>query len=107
MPSEAKNRLDTLHHIAIPVDDVGKAVDWYTQTFRCTIDYQDETWALLGFDNIKMALVIPEQHPAHVAFVHPEAESFGELKPHRDGTRSIYINDTAGNAVEIMSTDGV
>lgn len=97
--------LDTLHHVAIAVPDVGQAVDWYTKTFQCRIDYQDATWALLAFANLKLALVVPEQHPPHLAFVHPEAEKFGQLKPHRDGTRSVYVRDPAGNAIELMAQD--
>jgi catechol 2,3-dioxygenase-like lactoylglutathione lyase family enzyme len=97
--------LDALHHVAIPVRDVAEAVAWYTRTFSCKILYQDATWAFLEFANIKLALVIPEQHPGHIAFTHPEAESFGELKTHRDGTRSVYIHDPAGNPVEILAQD--
>jgi catechol 2,3-dioxygenase-like lactoylglutathione lyase family enzyme len=97
--------LDSLDHIAIPVQDVAAAVDWYTKTFRCEVSYQDDTWAFLKFGNVKLALVIPSQHPAHIAFVSPEAEKFGELKTHRDGTRSCYLRDPAGNAVEIQAAE--
>jgi catechol 2,3-dioxygenase-like lactoylglutathione lyase family enzyme len=95
-------KLDRIDHIAIPVRDVGEAVDWYRQTFRCRVAYQDPTWALLEFGNVRLALVIPSQHPAHLGFSSPRAESFGPLKTHRDGTRSCYIQDPAGNAVEIL-----
>jgi hypothetical protein len=97
--------LDSLHHVAISVNDIPAAVDWYTRTFRCRVSYQDPTWAMLDFGNIKLALVIPQQHPPHVAVVHPEAEKFGTLKQHRDGTRSTYVTDPAGNAVEILAQD--
>src|ERR1700733_15112245 len=97
--------LDSLDHIALPVQDVAAAVDWYRKTFRCEVSYQDDTWAFLKFDNVKLALVIPAQHPAHIAFVSPEAEKFGALKTHRDGTRSCYVKDPAGNAVEIQATE--
>jgi len=97
--------LDSIHHVAIPVNDLAEAVAWYMHTFSCKILYQDATWAFLEFANIRLALVIPEQHPAHIAFTHPEADSFGTLKTHRDGTRSTYINDPAGNAVEILAQD--
>jgi len=30
---------------------------------------------------------------------------FGVLSAHRDGTRSTYAKDPAGNSVEIMATD--
>ena len=97
------SQLDSLDHVAIPVEDVASSVDWYTRTFQCEVKYQDETWALLGFENVNVALVIPSQHPAHIAFSSPEAARFGELKTHRDGTRSCYVKDPTGNAVEIMA----
>lgn len=96
-------QLDRLDHIAIAVEDIAKAVDWYTSTFRCEVKYQDDTWALLAFDNTSLALVIPSQHPAHIGFVTPDAAKFGILKTHRDGTRSCYVNDPAGNSVEILA----
>ncbi|MFY9255832.1 MAG: VOC family protein [Fuerstiella sp.] len=99
--------LDSIHHVAISVDNIATAVDWYRTTFRCEIEYQDETWALLKFANASLALVIAEQHPPHLGFVTPKAESYGELKLHRDGTRSIYISDPTGNAVELMDPNSV
>jgi catechol 2,3-dioxygenase-like lactoylglutathione lyase family enzyme len=97
--------LDSLDHVAIPVQDVPSSVDWYTRTFHCKVKYQDETWALLDFDNIRLALVIPSQHPAHIGILSGEAGKFGELKTHRDGTRSCYVKDPAGNAVEILDAE--
>lgn len=94
-----------IHHVAIPVTDVAEAVAWYTGNFQCRLAYQDATWAFLEFANLRLALVIPSQHPAHIAFVHPEAERFGTLKAHRDGTRSCYVKDPAGNAVELLAQD--
>jgi catechol 2,3-dioxygenase-like lactoylglutathione lyase family enzyme len=95
-------QLDSVHHVAISVKNIAEAVDWYRATFKCEISYQDDTWALLKFANLSMALVIPEQHPPHMGFVTDKAEEYGELKTHRDGTRSVYIADTSGNAVELM-----
>ena len=97
--------LDSIHHVAISVSDVKAAVEWYRSNFQCKVSYQDDTWAMLDFANLKLALVIPQQHPPHVAFVHGEAEKYGELKTHRDGTRSCYVNDPAGNAIEMLAQD--
>ncbi len=99
--------LNAIDHIAIPVSDIRSAVAWYTGTFQCEVKYQDDTWALLQFANIRLALVIPDQHPAHIGFVSPEAERFGTLKPHRDGTRSCYVSDPAGNQLEILAQDSM
>lgn len=99
--------LDSIDHVAIPVEDIAASVDWYRKKFHCDIRYQDDTWALLAFDNIRLALVIPSQHPAHIGFVSPEATKFGALKTHRDGTRSVYVNDPSGNSVEILAADSM
>ena len=94
---------DTLQHVAVVAPDIQQAVAWYTTKFNCTINYQDDTWALLDFANIQLALVTPGQHPAHIALVNPDAATFGPLQRHRDGTQSIYITDPFGNAVELIA----
>ena len=101
--------LDALHHVAVAVDDVGAAVEWYRATFRCEVAYQDATWAMLRFANAHLALVLPGQHPPHLGFATPAAvaERYGELKTHRDGSRSIYIADPAGNAVELLDENSL
>ena len=99
MPVSALNRID---HIALPTNDIAASVAWYEDRFGCRVAYQDATWALLEFENVRLALVLPEQHPAHVAFVSQHAAAFGRLKTHRDGTRSTYITDPHGNALEVM-----
>lgn len=101
------NSLDAIHHVAISVKNIAEAVDWYRTTFRCEIAYQDPTWAFLKFSNMHLALVLPEQHPPHLAVATPQAATYGELKTHRDGTRSVYISDVAGNAVELMDPESL
>ncbi len=94
--------LDTLDHVAVAVSDIAASVEWYRSRFACQVDYQDETWALLRFHNAALALVIPEQHPPHVAVRRDDAAKFGELVTHRDGSRSVYLHDAGGNAVEVI-----
>lgn len=101
----SSQEFDKLHHIAISVHEktIAQMVDWYREQFRCEVVYQDETWAMLQFANVQLALVIPDQHPPHLGFETPRAEEFGELRLHRDGTRSIYVSDPAHNTVEMMA----
>ena len=94
--------LDTLHHAALRVKDVKEAVDWYTQRFRCKVEYQDETWAMLAFENVRLAFVLQEQHPPHIAIL-GDPEKYGNAKVHRDGTSSVYLKDPDGNNVEILA----
>ena len=94
--------LDPVDHIALQVLDVAQAVAWYKDHFKCNVNYQDETWAFIQFANINLALVVPNQHPAHLAFKLENASKYGALKTHRDGTKSLYLSDPAGNTIELM-----
>jgi len=94
--------MDKIHHVAITVEDLKRAVEWYTKNFDCKVAYQDDTWAMLEFQNIQLALVLPTQHPAHVGFERINAEKFGKLTKHRDGRSSVYIQDPEGNSIEIL-----
>jgi catechol 2,3-dioxygenase-like lactoylglutathione lyase family enzyme len=97
-----ETNLDTLHHTALRVKDVKETVAWYTERFRCKVEYQDATWAMLEFENVRLAFVLAEQHPPHVAILGDPA-LFGEPSIHRDGTASVYVKDPNGNNVEIMA----
>ena len=97
--------LDRVDHVAIAVDDIDQAVDWYQKMFTCRVVYRDSTWAFLEFQNMKLALVVSEQHPPHIAFVTPRAGEFGPLSKHRDGTVSTYVRDTSGNAIELLAEE--
>ena len=60
--------------------------------------YEDNTWAMLQFDNIKLALVVEDEHPYHIAFEVDEVDG----KTHRDGSVSKYIDDPSGNKIELI-----
>lgn len=94
--------MEKVLHIAISVGDITEALEWYRDNFDFQTVYADDSWALLRFDNIALALVLPDQHPPHFAVEREDAEHFGPLTTHRDGTASVYIRDPWGNAIEIM-----
>lgn len=93
---------DRLHHVALAVANIAAAVNWYRSQFDVDIAYQDDSWALLRFANIDLALVLPSAHPPHIAAECSEAGRFGPLSVHRDGTSSVYVRDPWGNAVEFI-----
>ena len=99
--------MDKIHHIAIEVKNIQDSINWYTNNTKCNISYQDDTWAMLTYDNISLALVLPNMHPPHIAFEKDNAEDYGTLKKHRDGTASVYINDPSNNSVEILKKKSV
>ena len=96
-------KLATIHHTAIQVKDIAKAVTWYLERFACEIEYQDESWAMLKFANTSLALVLPKQHPYHFAIVTDDLSPYGKAITHRDGTASVYIKDRDKNSIEMLS----
>ena len=88
-----------IDHIALQVKDIQESITWYVDNFECEIIHQDESWAFLQFENIKLALVIKDQHPYHIAF---EVDKMEDGKKHRDNSISKYINDPSGNKVELI-----
>ena len=93
--------LDRIHHVAVPCADVDEAISWYTERFACEVTYRDGTWALLRFENASLALVMQGEHPRHFGIEGPDPGRFGAVRVHRDGVRFVYLNDPAGNAVEV------
>ncbi len=90
-------------HVAINVADIARSVDWYKKTLGAEVLYQDTSWAFLQTGGTKLALTLPNQHPAHVAFdigEAPSEEFFKGAKVHRDGSVSKYVSDPDGNAIE-------
>ena len=99
---KGQSKMEKIDHVAVVVTDIDNAVNWYRQNFDCQIDYQDNSWALLNFENVNIALVLPDQHPAHIAVCRQELSQYGPLMEHRDGTQSVYIDDPWGNVFELV-----
>ena len=86
-----------IDHIGIQVNNISESVDYY-KGYGSKVIHQDDTWAFLQFDNIKLALVLEDEHPYHIAFESDNVEG----KRHRDGSVSKYIDDPSGNKIEII-----
>tara|TARA_R110000851_G_scaffold212523_1_gene365161 strand:- start:701 stop:997 length:297 start_codon:yes stop_codon:yes gene_type:complete len=92
-----------LHHVGITVKNIKRSVAWYTSKFNCRTEYISDTWAMLEFPNGgNLALVTDYQHPPHFCIETPDAELYGELVEHRDGTKTTYIKDPDDNVVELL-----
>ena len=94
--------LTYVDHIAIETANVASSVSWYKNKFNCTVKFQDESWALIGFSNISLALVTPGEHPPHFAVVKKSIRSDKSLKKHRDGIGFKYVQDPDKNFVEFI-----
>ncbi len=101
-------------HVAQVVPDVAQAVAWYQETLGdVRVLYQDATWGVIEAGGARIAFVVRDQHPGHLAWrVSPAkleelAVKYGvEAKPHRDGTRSFYLDAPGGQSIEIICTVG-
>ena len=92
-----------IDHIAVVVNDIKESVAYYVDNYDCMILHCDESWGYLQFDNIKLALVLKDEHPPHIAFEVDEVEG----KTHRDGSVSKYIEDPSGNKIELIEYPNV
>ena len=93
--------MDKINHIAITVTNIKYATNWYTKNFDCKVKEKYDNWVLLEFDNIDLALVLPHEHPPHIAFVDESIKG----EKHKDGSEYIYDHDTFGNIIERIKYD--
>lgn len=98
-------QLNSVHHIAIPVADLARSVAWYTSSFSCRVVLLSQTHAVLEFANVKLILTLPSQEPAHIAFLHSGAETFGEMRLRPDGWISTFVSDPTGNIIELLGAE--
>jgi catechol-2,3-dioxygenase len=98
-------------HVAQQVPDVAAALAWWSQLVPgARVLYADDTWGLLEAGGAKIAFVMADQHPNHLAFkvsgeeLERLAASHGvELSGHRDGSRSFYLQAPGGQGVEVIA----
>ncbi len=103
----------TFDHIAQQVPDIAAAVTWYQTLISGTkVLYQDDSWAFIEVNGVKLAFVKQDQHPNHIAWRVNDAEleelasKFQQpIATHRDKTRSFYLEAPGGQWIEIISFD--
>ncbi len=98
-------------HAAHQVPDIAAAIAWWRETVPGTkVLYEDATWGLIEAGGLKLAFVMADQHPDHLAWRVSEAEleELAEryelaIHPHRDGTRSFYLEAPGGHPLEVIA----
>ena len=98
-------------HVAQPVPDIAEALAWWQRMVPgARVLYADETWGLLEAGGAKLAFVMADQHPHHLAFkVSAEAlerlavEHGAQITVHRDASRSFYLEAPGDARVEVIS----
>ena len=119
---QSKKNIESVHrlgHVAIRVDDVGRAKCFYL-SLGMELVWDDPDWCYLeaGESRDGLALLGPNYRAAgpHFAFHFTNREEIeiihkslkkqgikvGSLHDHRDGTSSFYLRDTEGNWLEML-----
>ena len=101
-------------HIAQQVPNIAEAVAWYQETIPgTTILFQDSSWAFIEANGAKLAFVLKDQHPGHLAWrvTDSELEELAvrwdrPISVHRDKTRSFYLEAPGSQWIEIICTVG-
>jgi catechol 2,3-dioxygenase-like lactoylglutathione lyase family enzyme len=110
-------KLKRLGHVAVRVQDIPKAVQFYQQ-LGMELAWQDRDWAYLKAGQDGLALLSPdyESADAHFGFVFSDREELaahhaqlsesgfrvGAIHDHRDGTASFYGRDLDNNTFEFL-----
>jgi len=89
-------------HIALQSSEPSESAKWYSERFSGKVMYSDKEWALVKFDNINVAFVLPDEHPGHIAFEVQSIMDNDGFSGHRDGTMFKYKRDKWGNVYELI-----
>ncbi len=89
--------LTNINHVCISVAHLQRALEYYQKNFNCEVEHHDEFQVVLGFENIKLVLVLLSEGPAHIAY---DMDSVKDGDINYDGSHSTYTHDGFGNIVE-------
>jgi extradiol dioxygenase family protein len=97
----------TVDHIAILVDDLAIAKEWYVEKLNAEISYVDKKYVRLKLNNTNIALIDKKHYPcAHIGILVEDIKDIptdaGEVVYHRDGTVGVYVKDPFGNYLEYI-----
>ena len=94
-------------HIAILVDDLAVAEEWYTDKLSGKVTFRDPKYIRMRVSNVNIALIDKKHYPyAHFGILVEKIEDLplelGESVYHRDGTVGVYVKDPFGNYLEYI-----
>ena len=98
--------MSKIDHVAILVDDLEVAEEWYLEHTEGVVTFRDEKYVRLSVDTTNIALIDSKHYPhAHIGILVEDAEdlpSNGLRVEHRDGTIGVYVKDPFGNYLEYI-----
>ncbi len=99
--------MSIIDHIAILVEDLQIAEEWYTEHAGGIVTFRDDKYIRLSVDNTNIALIDQNHYPhAHFGILVENKEDLptekGKVVEHRDGTIGVYVKDPFGNYLEYI-----
>ena len=99
--------MDTIDHIALLVDDLEMAEEWYCDKLNAKVTFRDEKYTRIKFENTNIALIDKKHYShSHFAILVENKEDLplheGMAVHHRDGTIGVYVEDPFGNYLEYI-----
>tara|TARA_R100000008_G_scaffold15633_1_gene7626 strand:+ start:1246 stop:1587 length:342 start_codon:yes stop_codon:yes gene_type:complete len=98
--------MSVVDHIAVLVDDLDEALDWWQERLGAAVTHRDEFYYRLSVNNTNIALISKNKYPsAHIGILcdsYHELPKEGTKVEHRDGTVGVYQEDPSGNVVEFI-----
>tara|TARA_B100001564_G_C20258443_1_gene498181 strand:+ start:120 stop:458 length:339 start_codon:yes stop_codon:yes gene_type:complete len=99
--------MSIVDHIAVLVDDLKVAEEWYTEHLKCEVTFRDHKYIRISVNNTNIALIDKNHYPdAHVGILVENLDDLptdkGEVVKHRDGTVGVYVKDPFGNYLEYI-----
>jgi len=96
-----------IDHIAIKVDDLEVAEEWYCNNLAAEVTFRDEKYVRIKVENTNIALIDKKHYPwEHIAILVENKEELphklGETIEHRDGPVGVYVKDPFGNYLEYI-----
>ena len=96
-----------IDHIAILVDDLKLAEEWYMKRVNGSVTFRDDKYIRIQVGNTNLALIDKKHypHPHFGILVENIADlplELGETVYHRDGTTGVYVKDPFGNYLEYI-----
>jgi catechol-2,3-dioxygenase len=102
------NMTAVIDHIAIVVDDLEEAAEWYMEACGGKVTHKEDTYYRLQLENTCIALILSSHGPnrPHIAVLVDCLEDLpkekGQYVEHRDGTHGVYVTDPYGNHIEYI-----
>ena len=99
--------MSIVDHIALLVDDLQVAEEWYTKRLAGKVTFRDTKYIRMTVSNTNIALIDKKHYPhAHFAILVEKMQDLplelGEVVYHRDGTTGVYVKDPFGNYLEYI-----